>query len=455
MKKIIFLGLFLALIGGGVFYYNNYYFNAQSILNNSIFKEKNFSVEVKEVVSSDNKIKAYLLEDKSVPLVAINLGFKKMGNAYLKKNGVGLVAEGVFLDGAGNLDRKKLRKFMKEKGIKIGFDVGRDEAGISLSYVKDFENDAWNVLKDVIYKPHLKTEDINLIKEQIVVQRKSYEENPKSKLNKLISKEFFKSHPYGREIYPSDEELLNITDKDIRNYLKSYMAKDVISVGVAGSIDEAKVKEFLDEVLVNLEEKTKAEELPKFSPIYNNEVKVVNDEHSKQSFVLHISQGIKRLDKDFYPFYVADFIFGGSGLNSVLNKEMREKEGLTYGIYSYLSQSDGLDTWNVFYSATPTNMEKIEKKLNEEYQKFYENKISKDDLELAKSSLMSSFNLRFASLFNIAGQLQVMMAENLGRDFLEKRQDMIKDIKLEDVNRVISQKMSGKNRAIFVVNGKN
>jgi predicted Zn-dependent peptidase len=47
-----------------------------------------------------------------------------------------------------------------------------------------------------------------------------------------------------------------------------------------------------------------------------------------------------------------------------------------------------------------------------------------------------------------------MMAENLGRDFLEKRQDMIKNIKLEDVNRVISQKMSGKNRAIFVVNGK-
>ena len=170
---------------------------------------------------------------------------------------------------------------------------------------------------------------------------------------------------------------------------------------------------------------------------------------------MHISQGIKRLDKDFYPFYVADFIFGGAGLNSILNKEMREKEGLTYGIYSYLSQSDGLDTWNVFYSATPTNMEKIEKKLNEEYQKFYENKISKDDLELANSSLMSSFNLRFASLFNIAGQLQVMMAENLGRDFLEKRQDMIKNIKLEDVNRVISQKMSGKNRAIFVVNGKN
>ena len=347
---------------------------------------------------------------------------------------------------------KVLNELMKEKGIKMGFSVGRDDAELSLSYVKDFEKDAWKILKEVIYNQHLKIEDINLIKEQIKAQRKSDDENPQSKLNKLISKEFFGSHPYGRENYPNDDELLMITDKDIRNYLKNYMAKDVISVGIAGSIDEIKVKEFLDEVLGDLEENTSAVDLPEFTPLYNNEVKSVQLEHSKQSFVLHVSKGIKRLDDDFYPFYVADFIFGGAGLNSRLSQEMRERNGLTYGIYSYLSQSDGVDTWNVFYSATPNNMEKIENKLNEEYKKFFDNGINKDELELAKNSLMSSFNLRFASLFNIAGQLQVMMAENLGRDFLEKRQDVIKNIKLEDVNRVIKQRI-GRKRVVFVARG--
>jgi zinc protease len=91
-------------------------------------------------------------------------------------------------------------------------------------------------------------------------------------------------------------------------------------------------------------------------------------------------------------------------------------------------------------------------KENEEYKKFFDNGINKDELELAKNSLMSSFNLRFASLFNIAGQLQVMMAENLGRDFLEKRQDVIKNIKLEDVNRVIKQRI-GRKRVVFVARG--
>ena len=100
-------------------------------------------------------------------------------------------------------------------------------------------------------------------------------------------------------------------------------------------------------------------------------------------------------------------------------------------------------------------MEKIEEILNHEFMLFNEKGISKEELELAKSSLMSSFNLRFASLFNVASQLQLMMAENLGRDFLEKRQDIVKNIKLEDVNRVIRERMSGENRCIFVAKGVN
>ena len=455
MKKFLVVVGVLGLGLSGLFYYNNYYFNPKSILENSILKEKKFGIEVKEVESSYDNVKAYLMEDDSVPLVAVNFGFKKMGRAYEPKNGVGLLAEGIILDGTGDFDRKELRKFMKEKGIKIALNVGKDDAVFSLSYVKEFERDAWKILKDVMHRQHLNNEDIELLKEQIKVVRNSADENPQNKLKKLILKEFYGEHPYGKDVYPSDEDLKSITDKDIRYYLKKYMAKDVISIGIAGDINSETVKRFMDEVFADLEEKSIAKQLDDFVPIYNKEIKKVDVEFSKQSFVMHISNGIKRLDDDFYPFYVADFVFGGSGLNSRLSKEIREKEGLTYGIYSYLSENDKDHMWNIFYSATPSNMEKIEEILNHEFMLFNEKGISKEELELAKSSLMSSFNLRFASLFNVASQLQLMMAENLGRDFLEKRQDIVKNIKLEDVNRVIRERMSGENRCIFVAKGVN
>ena len=155
MKKFLVAVGVLGLGLSGLFYYNNYYFNPKSILENSILKEKKFGIEVKEVESSYDNVKAYLMEDDSVPLVAVNFGFKKMGRAYEPKNGVGLLAEGIILDGAGDFDRKELRKFMKEKGIKIALNVGKDDAVFSLSYVKEFERDAWKILKDVMHRQHL------------------------------------------------------------------------------------------------------------------------------------------------------------------------------------------------------------------------------------------------------------------------------------------------------------
>ena len=48
--------------------------------------------------------------------------------------------------------------------------------------------------------------------------------------------------------------------------------------------------------------------------------------------------------------------------------------------------------------------------------------------------MLASYNLRFASIRNIAEILSAMQKENLGIDFLQKRNDYIRNIKLQDVN---------------------
>ena len=454
MKKVsILLGL-AVIFGGIVYYYNNYYFNAEKIIENSILKDRTFNSKVKEVNEQDGKIKAYLMTNKSVPLVAMNFSFKKAGSAYEPKDGVALLTESLIADGAGKYDRKTLRNLMKEKGIKLSVNSDKDCMRFSFSYVKEFESDAIEVLKAVLYEPHLKKDDINLVKAQIKVARERLKEDPQNELDDLVRKEFYKNHVYGKDLYPSDEKIDDLNSDDIRKYMKDYFAKDVLSVGVAGFMDKEELKQILSDIFGGLNDKTVSVDLDDFEPDYGSDVVYRKSQYSKQSFAIHIGKGVKRLDEDFYPFYVADFVLGGSGLNSRLNKKIREEKGLTYGIYSYLTDGSLGGFWNIAYSATPENAEKIEAILKDELEHFYENGITVDELNLAKSSLISSFNLRFASLFNIALQLNLMLEQNLGRDFLEKRQDMIKNIKLVDVNRVIKDKFP-KFRRIFVVKGLN
>mgnify|MGYP002857244916 CR=1 FL=1 len=158
---------------------------------------------------------------------------------------------------------------------------------------------------------------------------------------------------------------------------------------------------------------------------------------SAQNFVLLVAKGIKRLDKDFYALYVADYVFGGSGLNSRLNKAVREEKGLTYGIYSALMNSDAVDLWQIYFSATPDNAEKALRITEKTYADFYQKGITEQELNTAKKGLMSSFNLRFSSLLNIAEMLEQMQVQNLGIDFLQKRQGMVEAVELEDVNQAI------------------
>ncbi len=62
--------------------------------------------------------------------------------------------------------------------------------------------------------------------------------------------------------------------------------------------------------------------------------------------------------------------------------------------------------------------------------------VSEEELAEAKDYLIASYNLRFASIDTISAILVYMQKDNLGLDFLQKRNDYVRQVKLKDVNRV-------------------
>ena len=444
MKKI-----FLILIGvmaGGLLYYNyiQHGFDADKILANSVLKQRSFSGQAEEITTADGKIKAFFMAEHSVPLVAVSFGFERAGRAYEPKNGVALLAENVLLDGAGRYSREQLRQLMKEKGIKLSVSAHNDSLDFSLSYVKQFAAEAKEILTAILYAPRLEITDLDLARRQLDAVRKQQQENPRYHLSRLVDKHLYQNHPYGKENIPDARTLAQISAQDIRAYLKQFMAKDTLSVGISGDISAEEAAELLDEVFGKLADTSAAQALAELKPDYSAAGQSVEIPFSAQSFVVYYAPGVKRLDADFYPLYVADYILGGAGLNSRLNQAVREKEGLTYGIYSYFSNSDALDSWQIAFSAGKDKRTQALEIVNNEYQRFYEHGISADELAQAKQSLLASFNLRFSSLFNIAEMLKQMQRQQLGIDFLTKRQGYIEALSLQQVNEAIKKRMPPK-----------
>lgn len=441
MKKIIgILAMVVAVSAAAAVWYGQQ-FHAERIVERSSLKGRSFKGQVQEVSALEGTVNAYLMEEHSVPLAVVSFGFDKAGRAYEPKDGVALLAESVLLDGAGGYSRRELRELMAEKGIKLSVSAENDRLEFSLSFVKEFAKEALEVLKAVLYEPHLLPEDLEMARKQLAVLKNQQAETPQYHLGKLIKQEFYAGHPYGRENIPEAAVLAAISAADIRAYLKDYMGRDNLKVGVAGDMDRAETEAFLAQAFAGLAAASKTKELPAFSPVFDKEPAAVSVPSSAQSYVMLAAQGVKRLDEDFYPLYLADYIFGGSGLNSRLNQVIREKKGLTYGIYSSFSNSDAVDLWQVYFSATPDNAGKALDIAQKVYADFYKNGVTAAELEQAKKGLLNSFNLRFASLANIAEMLEQMQVQRLGADFLEKRQAQVAAVSLEAVNDAIKRKM--------------
>ena len=98
----------------------------------------------------------------------------------------------------------------------------------------------------------------------------------------------------------------------------------------------------------------------------------------------------------------------------------------------------------VGFSTTKDNFEKAVAMFKAEWKNFADNGFSKDDVEFAKDYLSASYNLRFASILGIADILVMQQKFDLGLDFLQKRNSYVKNITLEDVNRVANKYFTDK-----------
>ncbi len=441
MKKVIWsAAVILAALAGWAVWHGQQ-FNAERILAQSKLSGRAFQGKVQDVSALDGTVSAYLMEEHSVPMAAVAFGFDKAGRAYEPKEGVALMVESVLLDGAGAYSRPALRELMKEKGIKLVASAGVDRFTFTFVFIKEFEKEALEVLRAVLYAPQLAEEDLALARQQLAMLKKRQAEKPQYHLGELVKREFYGAHPYGKPEIPDDAVLQKVTAADIRAYLKGFMARDVLSIGIAGDMDKAETEAFLAQAFAGLAVNSAAADLPAFNPDFTAEKAVTGLPHSAQSYVVLAGAGVKRLDNDFYPLYIADYILGGSGLASRLNQAVREKEGLTYGIYSGFSNSDAVDLWQVYFSATPEKADKAMEIAAKVYADFYENGVTAEELAQAKNGLLNAFNLRFASLLNIALMLEQMQEQRLGRDFLETRQSKVAAVTLEAVNEAVRRRM--------------
>lgn len=441
----------VAVIYAGWWSYNRYFvFNPQLILDNAILKEKNFTTNVVEITSPKNKIKAYLFRDTTNPIISINFLFKNAGLATDEpsESGISNMVASLLTDGAGDLDSQQFKEELEQKAIGIGFGANMDDFSGHLLTTRDNKEDAFRLLNLVMTAPRFDEEDIIRIKEQMLVGLKQQSEHPSGVLGLDASKEIFGNHPYSRNPLGDAAAIIKIGKPQLEMFVKNHLTKSNLMVGISGDVSQEEAGKMVDELFGNLPDNGRIVFVRDADVDFNGRTKNIN-QPSPQAISTFAAPGVSRIHPDFYPLYLANHIFGGSGLSSRLSIAAREKEGLTYGIDTYMNLYDKSPMLRGGFSSTPENFGRVVEIIKEQWAKMGKKGVSKKELEDAKSYLIASYNLRFASLDTLSEILVYMQKDNLGLDFLQKRNDYVHGVKLKDVNRVAKEYFNP-NKMIFV-----
>jgi zinc protease len=247
----------------------------------------------------------------------------------------------------------------------------------------------------------------------------------------------FGDHPYGSSIEGTEESVAELTQDDLIAAHKGALARDRVYVGAAGDISADELATLLDTLLADLPE-TGVPQAPDVEVATEAGVTVVPFD-VPQSVAIFGHEGIARDDPDFFTAYVLNEILGGGGFEARLMEEVREKRGLTYGVYSYLVPKDHAALYLGRVSSANDRIAEAISVIRDEWTKMADNGVTAEELDSAKTYLTGAYPLRFDGNGRIANILVGMQMDDLPTEYVTTRNAKIEAITLEDIKRVAAR----------------
>jgi len=392
------------------------------------------ALDIERVVSPGG-IEAWLVEEHQVPMIVMKAAWRG-GAAYdpQDKHGLANMVSGLLDEGAGDMDSQTYQKALDDNAVKLGFDASRDHFSTTLKTLADRRDEAFRLFALAIGKPRFDKPAVERIRAQILTNLSQKKENPDWLAGRAWFEAAFGDHPYARSTDGTPESVKAITQDDLKGFAKRVLARDNLKIAVVGPITPEELGPLLDKTFGELPEHAALPTLSE-AKIATEKKPIVVEKPFPQSVVMFGTQGIKRADPDFIPAYVMNYVLGGGSFSSRLMEEVRVKRGLVYSIYSSLYP---LDHAGFLFGQLGTKNKTVGvalKIVREQLERMAKSGITPEELKDAKTYLTGSYPLRFDSNSSIADQLLGIQLENLGIDYVEKRNGLIEAVTREDVQR--------------------
>ena len=419
-------------------------------------KASSFYIAVQDMKTPLN-IPVWAVKNMDLPVVSMALSFKGAGSKAdpASQKGLAQLIYRMLDEGAGPLSGQKFKEYLLSHNIQFSAHVSDDDFFLFFRTTKDNLQKALYAMKLILTQPHFSEQPLGIAKSQIISALKQASEDEDEMAYELVKKKIFDpNHPYATLTETVIQNIPLITSDDLKQFVKDHFTLDKLSVVIVGNFDDKDFVTSLNDELGGLPTSSRGQNeyaylYPKMGHrIYFRSLDV------PQTKILFLHPSVSRKDKDFYPLYLASKVLVSNSMYSHLWQEVREKRGLVYDISGDLFWQDHTHYFSGECATEGKNVDEVIRIVRDEYQKIVKNGITEEELTFIKKQLIDAFPANFSDTIKLSRSLSRYQSQGFGVDYVNKRNDLIAAVTLEQANQCIRKYLNPNRLTFFVVGRK-
>ncbi len=299
--------------------------------------------------------------------------------------------------GTKNLSRQELQDQLDQNKAKLSASGTAGLASFSIETRREFLPAVLEVVRQVLREPTLDADELELIKNRRLSGYSQQLTDPTSLARVAVSRAINPAYSqddvrYVASVEEEVERWKNVSTEDAKVLYEDYLNGTNGEVVVVGDFDIAEIQPIVESMLTDWTSEIKFSRVPHSGDVEvaGGRKEILTPGKENATYLAGALFPIRDSHADYNGLMMGNYILGSSGLSSRLGDRVRQEEGLSYSVGSFMRSSpiDERTSLLVYAITNPDNMEKVESAIQEELQLLLDKGVTEEELASAKKGYL-------------------------------------------------------------------
>lgn len=307
------------------------------------------------------------------------------------------------------------------KAASLEYSVGLEEMNLSGAALSEDLDLLLTAAAETLREPNFPVQELEKVRKETLTLCRMLQDNSQSQAWKgFAALAYPPGHPMTRSLLTAEPGVLKLKRQDLLDYHRRWIRPDALILSIAGDVDPEAVRRRVEALFGDWSargERPRSEAAP-MAPVTEIRTTVTEIPGKREAITIMGHQGIFRKDPEYYQAYVANQVLGGAGLSSQLMRTVRDRDGLTYSIYSQFRLAHGERPWYVLFQSHPDKVALAVETVCAQIRDLQGGKVREQDVDDAREELVGGLFLSLETNQGIAYLNREVEYHELGKDYL-------------------------------------